>query len=338
VVEINTNNLALEESGRFFDKPKPVHGVVAETMFRQGLIKDPERGPIGSSSQRESPSAVYGISTPGSAVYQGGMKFGEIQEKIAAGTLKPQDLKVIGRVGGHSMVMDDGDTNGSNRLLRFRTTSGHQITMSDSGDFFYITHANGLAWFELGSQGTLDVYATNSINLRTRGDINLHADRDINMYAGGSIKAKAIEDITLQADADFTVISQQNLKLYGKSYIGVKSDGSLALQSATGSWDGGSALKFTAGGIDLNGPAADAVSAPNNLTTTILDDTTFSSATGWTVKTDGLESIVTRAPTHEPYPYHNKGVDIEIPLEAGQPPPNPGAVPVPAGFEVARKA
>ena len=338
VVEINTNNIALEESSRFFDKPKPVHSVVAETMFRQGLIKDPERGPIGSSSQRESPSAVYGISTPGPAVYQGGMKFGEIQEQIDAGTLKPQDLKVVGRVGGHSMVMDDGDINGTNRLLRFRTTSGHQITMSDSGDFFYITHANGLAWFELGAQGTLDVYATNSINLRTRGDINLHADRDINMYAGGSIKAKAVEDIKLQAEADFTAIAQQNLRLYSKSYIGIKADGSLALQSATGSWEGGSALKFTAGGIDLNGPAADSVSAPNNITTTILDDTTFSSATGWTVETDGLESIVTRAPTHEPYPYHNKGVDIEIPLEAGQPPPNPGAVPVPAGFELARKA
>ena len=338
VVEINTNNIALEESSRFFDKPKPVHSVVAETMFRQGLIKDPERGPIGSSSQRESPSAVYGISTPGPAVYQGGMKFGEIQEQIDAGTLKPQDLKVVGRVGGHSMVMDDGDIDGTNRLLRFRTTSGHQITMSDSGDFFYITHANGLAWFELGAQGTLDVYATNSINLRTRGDINLHADRDINMYAGGSIKAKAVEDIKLQAEADFTAIAQQNLRLYSKSYIGIKADGSLALQSATGSWEGGSALKFTAGGIDLNGPAADSVSAPNNITTTILDDTTFSSATGWTVETDGLESIVTRAPTHEPYPYHNKGVDIEIPLEAGQPPPNPGAVPVPAGFELARKA
>jgi len=338
VVEINTNNLALEESSRFFDKPKPVHSVVAETMFRQGLIKDPERGPISSSSQRESPSAVFGVSTPGPAVYRGGMKFGEIQEQIDAGTLKPQDLKVVGRVGGHSMVMDDGDISGANRLLRFRTTAGHQITMSDSGDFFYITHANGLAWFELGAQGTLDVYATNSINLRTRGDINLHADRDINMYAGGSIKAKAVEDITLQADADLTAIAQQNLKLYSKSYVGIKADGSLALQSATGSWDGGSALKFTAGGIDLNGPAADAVSAPNNLTTTILDDTTFSSSTGWSVETDGLESIVTRAPTHEPYPYHNKGVDIEIPLEAGQPPPNPGAVPVPAGFELARKA
>jgi hypothetical protein len=271
-------------------------------------------------------------------VYRGGIQLGEIQKKIQAGELKPKDIEVIGRVGGHSIVMDDGDTDGNTRLLRFRTTAGHQITMSDSGDFFYITHANGLAWFELGAQGTLDVYATNSINLRTRGDINLHADRDINMYAGGSIKAKAAEDITLQADADLTMIAQQNLQLYSKSFIGIKADGSLALQSATGSWDGGSALLFTAGGIDFNGPAAGSVSAPNDLTTTILDDTTFSSATGWEVQVDGLESIVTRAPTHEPYPYHNKGVDIEISLEEGQPPPNPGAVPVPAGFEFTRKA
>ena len=97
-------------------------------------------------------------------------------------------------------------------------------------------------------------------------------------------------------------------------------------------------MTFSAGGIDFNGPAAAAVSAPNNLTTTILDDTAFSSATGWEVNPDGLESIVTRAPTHEPYPYHNKGVDIEILLEEGQPPPNPGAVPVPAGFEFTRTA
>ena len=338
VVEINTNNIALEENARFFDAPKPIQSVVAETMFRQGLIKDAQRGPISSSSQRESPSAVFGVSTPGPAVYKGGMQLGEIKKKVQTGELKPQDLNVIGRVGGHSIVMDDGDTKGNTRLIRFRTTAGHQITMSDSGDFFYITHANGLAWFELGSQGTLDVYATNSINLRTRGDINLHADRDINMYAGGSIKAKAAEDIKMQADADLTMIAQANLTLYSKSYIGVKSDGSLALQSASGSWEGGSALAFSASGIDFNGPAAGSVTAPNNLTTTILDDTAFSSATGWEVNADGLESIVTRAPTHEPYPYHNKGVDIEISLEEGQPPPNPGAVPVPAGFEFTRTA
>jgi hypothetical protein len=336
VVEINTNNLALEESSRFFDMPKPVQSVVTATMFNQGLIKDPERGPISSSSQRESPSAVFGISTPGPAVYQGGMKFGEISAKINDGTLKPQDLKVVGRTGGHSLVMDDGDAAGTTRLMRFRTTAGHQITMSDSGDFFYITHANGLAWFELGAQGTLDVYATNSINLRTRGDINLHADRDINMFAGRNFSVKAKENIALQAEVNLTARAQENMVLYSKGYVGVKSDGSLSMQSAIGSWQGGSLLTFEAGGIDLNGPSAPSVATPNPITKTVLDDTSFSTAAGWQINAGALESIVNRAPTHEPYPYHNKGVDVEISLEQGKPPPPPGAIPVPAGVEIQR--
>lgn len=337
VAEINTNNTAIAESGTFFNKPKPIQGVTAETMFRQGLIKDPERGPISSSSQRESPSRVYGTSTPGIPVYQGGIKPGEIEEKINNGSLKPQDLKVIGRVGGHSFVMDDGDVDGNNKLVRIRTTAGHQITMSDSGDFFYITHANGLAWFELGAEGTLDVYATNSINLRTRGDFNVHADRDINMYAGGNFTVKAEDSIQMQAQVDFKAVAQEDFKIYSKSYIGIKSDGTIALDSTGGSWAGGSGLKFSASGIDLNGPAAATVSAVNPLTKTIMDDTTFKSNTGWTVVPDGLTSIVSRAPTHEPYPYHNKGVDVEISLEVGKPPPNPSAVPVPAGVEIIRK-
>ena len=336
VVEINTNNPAIEGSGRFFDQPKPVQSVVAETMFRQGTIKDPERGPITSNSQRESPSAVFGISTPGVAVYQGGIKPGEIKDKIDAGTLKPQDAKVIGRVGGHSMIMDDGDTNGNNRLLRFRTTNGHQITMSDSGDFLYISHANGSAWFELGSEGTLDVYATNSINLRTRGDINLHADRDINMYAGRKFSVKAEDTVQLQSQADFKISAQTNFNVYSKGTIGVKSDGSIALQSSNGSWNGGGSLLLTGGAIDLNGPAAPDVAAVAPITKTIMDDTKFSTSAGWSVAKDSLTSIVNRAPTHEPYPYHNKGVDVQISLETGKPTPPPGAVPVPAGVEIAR--
>lgn len=338
VVEINTKNPAIEESGRFFTQPKPVHSAVTKTLFYQGLLKDLERGPISSSSQRETPSAVYGVSTPGAPVYQGGMKPGEIKQQIDSGKIKPQDARVTGRIGGHTFVMDDGDINGENRLIRFRTTAGHQITMSDSGDFFYITHANGQAWFELGSEGTLDVYATNSINLRTRGDINLHADRDINMYAGRNFLVKAENNIHMEAVVDFKATAQENFNIYSKSYIGVKADGSLALDSADGSWAGGSALVFEAGGIDFNGPAAAEVDPVDTITKTIMDDTTFNTSTGWQVEPGGLESIVSRAPTHEPYPYHNKGVDVEVSMEEGKPPPPPGAIPVPAGVEIIRKS
>ena len=334
VTEINTNNTDLFNSPRFFDSIKPVQSVVAQALLQQGLINDTERGTINSSSQRESPSAVFGISTPGIPIYSGGMKPNDIRTKLNAGEIKPNDAKVIGRVGGHSLVMDDGDLEGNNALLRLRTSKGHQITMNDSGNFFYIVHANGQAWIEFGVEGTVDVYATNSVNVRTKGDINLHADRDINMFAGRFVKIKSKQDMQLDTDTFLSVRAQQDITLYSKNTIGVKADGTLTLNSASGSWGAGSALALQAGGIDLNGPAAGTVANPQPLTTTLLDDTEWNSSRGWIVKPEGLKSTVSRAPTHEPYPYHNKGVDINIAFEDGKPSPPPGAVPVPPGIEI----
>lgn len=334
VTEINSQNIAIDNSSRFFEQAKPVHSVLAASMFQQGVAEDIERGPIRSSSQRESPSAVFGISTPGTAIYQGGLSPSDARQKLNSGTVKPQDLSVIGRMGGHTFVMDDGDIDGNNQLFRLRTAKGHQITMNDSGNFFQIMHANGQTWVEMGVEGTLDVFSTNSVNIRTQGDINLHADRDINMFAGRDLSMKAMNNITVEADVDLNVSCQNNMKLYSKFTIGVKADGSLAMQSEGGSWNGGGSLTFTGGGIDLNGPAAPAVEAPTPIEKNLFDDTSFDSSKGWQVDKEALETIVSRAPTHEPWPYHNKGVDVEISFEEGEPGPPPAAEPVPAGVQI----
>jgi len=334
VTEININNEALHEDPRYFDAEKPVHGYVAQALFQQGLIRDIERGTITSSSQRESPSAVFGISTPGIPVFQGGMKPNDIRRKLDSGEVRPDQAQVIGRVGGHSLVMDDGNLDGNNSMIRLRTTNGHQITMSDSGNFFYIIHANGQTWLEFGVEGTVDVYSTNSINLRSKGDINLHADRDINMFAGRNFKVKSKETMQLESVTNIVMNAQTDITMYSKSTVGVKADGVLAINSASGSWGAGSALVLEASGIDLNGPAAGKVKSPNPITKTLLDDTAFSTSRGWQVKPQALESIVSRATSHEPYPYHNKGVDVDVEFEPGDPSPPPGATPVPAGIEI----
>lgn len=305
VTEINIDNEKVSEDPRFFDQKKPVHSVVAGIMMQQGLITDVIRGPITSNSQRESPSAVYGISTPGKAIYQGGFSDSDIKTQLEKGLIKTQDIKVIGRRGGHSIIMDDGDLEGKDNLVRIRTSKGHQITMSDDGDCFYITHANGQTWMEFGKQGTVDVFSTNSVNVRTQGTINLHADKDINMFAGGGVNIKS-NTMKLQA-ASLDLIATGSLALYSNTKIGIKSDGGLLLKSNSGGWDAGSALNLDASCLNLNGGGKQPVNTPTKLTDVSLADTKFVDGQGWIVS-GTISTIVTRAPTHEPYPYHNQGV------------------------------
>jgi hypothetical protein len=319
VTEINVENEEIDQNPRFFDQKKPVHSYVAGIMLQQGLIDDTIRGPITSNSQRESPSAVYGISTPGRPVYQAGLNENteDIINRTNTDATRLEDVKIIGRRGGHSIVMDDGDLQGFDNLIRIRTSKGHQITMSDDGDCFYIIHANGQSWIELGTEGTVDVYSTNSVNVRTEGEINLHADKNINMFAGESINIKS-KVVKVNSSDTLDIAATGQLNLYGKSGAGLLSEGALGIKSNSGGWDAGGSMNLKAGTIDLNGGNGPGrVSKPTLIEDLELPDTIFQDNVGWKVEEGKLTTIVTRAPTHEPYPYHNRGVEARVSLDEG---------------------
>ena len=337
VTEINNSNLAIADNPKYFDQKKPVHSYLAGILFQQGLINDRVRGSIGSTSQRESPSACYGISTPGRAIYLGGIGGGATGDAGVTGkslaSAPPTAANVVARRGGHTFVMDDGDLQGKDNLVRIRTSKGHQITMSDDGDCLYICHANGQAWIELGREGTLDVYTTNSVNLRSQGTINLHADDDINMFAGGTINMKSTKDTTIQSEADMSLSNRGKMTLFSQGTIGIKSPGTVAINSQLGSWASGSTLSFNGSQIQLQGGPKIEVEAPKGLTKYLLPKVEFNASAGWVVESTGLESIVTRAPTHEPYPYHNQGVSTSVKF-SGAPTPPPDAPELPAGVTI----
>ena len=337
VTEINNANLKIADNPKYFEQQKPVHSFVAGVLFQQGLINDQVRGSIGSTSQRESPSNCYGISTPGRAIYQGGIGAQGGDASITSKSLasaQPADANVVGRRGGHTFVMDDGDLQGNDNLIRIRTSKGHQITMSDDGNCFYICHANGQAWIEMGQEGTLDVYATNSINLRTQGTLNLHADQDINMFSGGNLNIKSTNATTIQSDSDLSLSNKGQLSLFSQGGIGIKAIGTLAISSQLGSWAASSTLSFNGDQIQLNGGPAIDVATPSGLTTYIQPNTEFNSTTGWVISPTGTESIVTRAPTHEPYPYHNMGIANSVNLGDGSGSPPPNAPELPPGTTI----
>jgi hypothetical protein len=159
------------------------------------------------------------------------------------------------------------------------------------------------------------------------------------MFAGGNINMKSNAATNIGAITTLNMASQGDMFISSQTAVGVRSDGTLALQSVSGgSWDGGSGLRFKSDRIDLNGGGAASVTVPKLFPTTTLDDTTFDNSTGWQVKPNSLQSIVTRAPTHEPYPFHNKGVAASVSLTEGTPTPPPAAAPVPQNISIVRLA
>jgi len=171
VVEYNTKyeTTAFDADG-LENTPRYTHEFQVAKLVMQGLDRDPIRGAISSSSMRESPSNVYGISTPGRKVSKTDQVPGS------------PDL-VYARQGGHTFVMDDGDKDGKDQLMRLRTTGGHQILMNDSENVLYIASASGQHWLEFSKNGQINVYGAAGFNLRTQGVLNLHSDVMLNMSA-----------------------------------------------------------------------------------------------------------------------------------------------------------
>jgi hypothetical protein len=310
---INSNNQNLVSSSDFLKAPKPVHSYVASILSQQGLVRDPVRGVIGSSAQRESPSRVgWGVSTPGRPIYEGGFTDETIKSAAKAET-QPAALQIIGRRGGHTLVMDDGDISGRDQLVRIRSALGHQILMSDDSQTLFIIHSNGQSWIELGKEGTIDMYATNSVNIRTQGDLNLHADNNININTKKNLNIAA-ENINIQSEKDLTQRAGNNLNIYAQAQYTVKVNGPMSMFSSGESSYGSSATTFINGSrVNLNTGSASLVPQPIKPIQLIAHtDALFDKTKGWLASPGSLLSIVSRAPTHQPYAMANKGVDVKV--------------------------
>lgn len=192
---------------------KPYNKDFTEVLEVQGLLNDEARGTTTSSARREVPSAVFGISTPGPLDKR------NKHPTAKYGAEGEQADHPFNRLGGTSLVMDDGDdkfirathasdgppvyinkekgeaggdeTIPQNELFRIRTRTGHQILLHNSEDFIYISNSRGTAWIELTSDGKIDIYSYDSISINSDQDINLLAERDLNFEAGRNINMRA---------------------------------------------------------------------------------------------------------------------------------------------------
>jgi hypothetical protein len=302
---------------------RPLHLPRAIQYWNQGLNSDNERGPISSSVQRDAVNVVFGISTPGRPVNDPA-KDVAIRQKASTtnkDTINFDDQevgrsKLTSRIGGHSIIMDDGDFEGKNNLVRIRSSAGHQITMNDSEGFIYITTASGGGYIELTADGQLIIYNANDISVRSQNNIMFHADHNFQVNAE-KIYLKANQEIKMQSPKIETY-AEDLLNLYGKrsqlrgSLVTVNSANNLSLSAAGYVVVGGDSIYLNSGGSvqSFNPPTKlRNYNFPDNIGVTITDesvaeytDDKTGTFTVWK-ETPGnaMQSINYRVPTHEPY-------------------------------------
>ena len=215
----------------------PVNDILADQLNDQGLVQDSVRGTTSSSARRESPSRVFGMSTPG-----------RIRDDSRELNIGLSNAKVkTDRDPGHSFVMDDGARDGTNQLTRLRTASGHQLLMHDTDGVVYLANGSGKAFIEMARDGTISVYSANGIDFRSGTDFNLHSDTNINFHAKGNINFTAEQNVQLNAEANVHTMAKNSIRNSSqgtlRSYAG----------SVISSFSEGTQLHGAGGNIDLAG-------------------------------------------------------------------------------------
>ncbi len=297
---------------------KPVHPF-ANALEEQGLIYDDIRGITSSSSRRDLPSMVFGISTPGP------LDKSENAPSALLGTKNNSAVQFVSRLGGTTFVMDDGDSaflrKGSpgetppdyaaveqgdsspqnpniphNELFRIRTRTGHQILLHNSEDLIYIGNAKGTAWVELTSNGKIDIYSQDSISVHSAADLNIRADRDINLEAGRNLNINVANNKNEMIAKDVNTIVYQNNKITTAGNLNLATIGNTLITSNGRTDLSASLIVGTAGRIYLNSKTkAVAATAATPLTFHEIPDETGETA---------FSSIMKRVPMHEPWPHH----------------------------------
>lgn len=294
----------------FLTPKRAIADNILNYLIQQGLDQDETRGLSTSSVMRETPSDVLGISTKGRRVDKNQIDIKDRNDIITAlknGTdlnVEQNDVltKPVSRLKGHVFVMDDGDLEGNNNLVRLRTAGGHQLLMHDTGDIIYLGNAKGTVWLQFDGDGQIDLYSDHNINIRSK-NLNFHADESIKMHAKKSIQMVTDENMHLEGGKLINVYSDKgSLFQFAGEALHVKTAGSANIQSSnTMNLKGGSNMQVQAGTIHLNGSAADA-GKQEKAKVFKKDDVVFEDY--WEPDPAKIETTVDRVVTHEPFALH----------------------------------
>jgi len=307
----------------FKKESRPTDFYTQAYLRQQGLLDDAVRGINNSGYMRESPSELIGISSKGRRITEQGADFlttynaqvknpDTADKKVVDGLLGP-----YARRKGHSITLDDGDIDGNSNQIRFRTSTGHQIMLNDSEGVIYVGNSTGSCWIELSNNGTMDVYAQDSINFRST-NINFHADQNIKFHSKGYTQIVSEQQLALEGKAELTAFSEGEVGINGKKNLHLHTDSELFATSTGASYyNAGGNISVAGSLVLLQGPKTQAKQA-KKINATQKEDTTFDEASNQFILDEEqlLTTSIDRLTMHEPFIGHGSA-NITTPYSGG---------------------
>jgi hypothetical protein len=312
--EFNDSPAGTHHTGKITNwrtQTRPEDFFAQDIQVKQGLSDDRVRGLNNSSYMRESPTEIIGIASKGRRItslgqdftvtYNAQLKNPDTADKtVLQGLLGP-----TARRKGHSIALDDGDIDGNSNQIRLRTSTGHQILLNDTEGVVYVGNSDGSCWIELSNEGTMDVYAQDSINFRS-ANINFHADENIKMHAKGFAQIVADKQMHLQGKQQLVATSDGEAGITGTKGLHLNSGSELFATAASSAYINSSAnMSINGALILLQGPSTKAKIAQPVSDLQKEDTTYFPDLDQFILDEEEMvTTTVDRIVTHEPFPYH----------------------------------
>lgn len=209
-----------------------------EGLKKQNLLYDQTYGPKDHSAGRQSPSMVYGLSTPrGQQII---LDDGYSDSELSAGTWDSdpdtyQDTQI------NHPANDTKIGSRKNEGVGLRTRSGAQVWLSEETGNIFIINRDGTCRIELSNEGNITVLADKSISYRAGEDFNIHVGRDFNYEVMGNmngfVKGVTKEEFTGKHNtvhhADTTVNCDTNIRTFASDTIRFESSTTMHLSSVS---------------------------------------------------------------------------------------------------------
>lgn len=247
VVDYDRNTNLSDPNNLYVDVP------MVDSLQRQNLLYDLEKGVPDRSARRQSPGTVYGLSSPrGHHIV---LDDGYTLEELFAPSWD-DDQDGFQNTEYNNPVNDTTSGTRKNEGIVFRTRSGAQILLSESEGNVFIINRDGTARIEMDADGNVTVLGDRDVAIRAKRDINFFAQQDmnietvrnLNIKVGGQYKNEVMKDTHNLHHGEVVTDIDKSFRLYTKETTRFKTDKTFSVL-ATGE------LKLEAGGgkATLNG-------------------------------------------------------------------------------------